>query len=348
AGGLTTLNVMPGSGHLSSGKTVYMKLRYFDETGPRTIDDLVYRFDDGDVMGGLKMANGTNPMRDNGANGWPGTRGKAAFLVRQQYIKAQEYGRKIEAAGGDESKMPPRDLHLETLLEVMSGKRIVHHHTHRHDDILTVLRLSEEFGFRVVLHHVSEGWKVAEEIAAAGVPCSVIVLDSPGGKLEAADFSLETGRILEEAGVDVSFHTDDWINDSRLFFRDAALAVRYGMSRKGALEALTIRGAEQLDLQGRVGSLTVGKDADFIILDGDPFSVYSKVQQTWVEGRKAFDRSRDKDQLYAVGGYGASQDTAPYFCCYQHLIDQQNAMRFQSRSGIQYGQLIEAGAGGDQ
>jgi imidazolonepropionase-like amidohydrolase len=98
---------------------------------------------------------------------------------------------------------------------VLEGKRVVHHHTHRHDDILTVLRLQREFGFRLVLQHVSEGWKVAREIAAANVPASVIVIDAPGGKLEAVDLSFETGKAIDEAGGLVGFHTDDGITDSR-------------------------------------------------------------------------------------------------------------------------------------
>src|SRR5690606_11652598 len=106
----------------------------------------------------------------------------------------------------DPDKMPERDLALEALVEALEGKRIVHHHTHRHDDIMTVLRLRDEFGLRIVLHHVSEGWKVAEQIAAAGAPCSIIVIDSPGGKLEAVNLSFETGGVLERAGVNVAFH----------------------------------------------------------------------------------------------------------------------------------------------
>ncbi|MEM7313476.1 MAG: amidohydrolase family protein [Planctomycetota bacterium] len=315
AGGLTTLNIMPGSGHLISGQTIYVKLRFSvgrDGT-PTKIDDIFIRDKDDNPVGGLKMANGTNSIRDAP---FPGTRGKSAFLVREQYIKAREYQAKINRAEGDASKLPPRDLHLETLVEAMQGKRIVHHHTHRHDDIMTVLRLSKEFGFPVVLHHVSEGWRVADEIAKAGAPCSMILVDSPGGKLEARYLLMRTGKILEDAGVRTAFHTDDWITDSRIFFRMAALSVRAGMSRKMALEGLTLAGAEMLGLDQRIGSLEPGKDADFIVLNGDPFSVYSKVEQTWVEGRPAFDRSNEEDRLYAVGGYGAGHDQAPYFCCF--------------------------------
>src|SRR5690606_14573333 len=121
------------------------------------------------------------------------------------------------------------------------------------------------------------------------------------------ELSLETGAVLERAGVDVAFHTDDWITDSRLFARSAALAVRAGMSRDKALEALTLAGARMLDLADRVGSLEVGKDADFVILDGDPFALRTRVQETWVEGTKVFDLEDPADRLHAEGGYGAGE-----------------------------------------
>ena len=312
AGGLTTINIMPGSGHLISGQTVYCKLRYY-ESSPRIVDEILIRDKEGFPIGGLKMANGTNSQ---GESPFPGTRGKSAFLVREQYIKAREYQAKVAKANGDVSKLPPRDLHLETLVEAMQGKRIVHHHTHRHDDIMTVIRLSQEFGFQTVLHHVSEGWKVAKEIAQAKLPCSIIVLDSPGGKVEAKDMTFNNGRVLDEAGVKVAFHTDDPITDSRLLTRSAALAVRAGMNRDKAIAGLTLVGAEMLGLGDRIGSLTVGKDADLAIFSGDPLSVYSRVLETWVEGRKAFDLSKPEDQLYAEGGVKAGGDLDPYLCCF--------------------------------
>jgi imidazolonepropionase-like amidohydrolase len=192
AGGITTVNVMPGSGHLISGQTLYLKLR-----DGRTVDDVLIKLEDGSPAGGLKMANGTNSLRGTGS--FPGTRAKSAAIVREQFIKAQEYRSKIERAKGDAEKMPARDLGLEMLVDVLDGRRVVQHHTHRHDDILTVLRLQKEFGFKVVLHHVSEGWKVADEIAKAGVAASIIIVDSPGGKLETRDMSFGTGAALEKA-----------------------------------------------------------------------------------------------------------------------------------------------------
>jgi len=313
AGGITTVNVMPGSGHLISGQTLYLKLR-----DGRTVDDLLLRLPDGSIAGGLKMANGTNSIK---AAPFPGTRAKSAALVREQYIRAREYAGKIKRAGDDAEKMPPRDLALEKLAEMLEGRRVVQHHTHRADDILTVLRLAREFGYKVVLHHVSEGWKVADEIAAAGAACSVIMVDSPGGKLETRDAEWSTPAVLEKAGVLVGFHTDDGVTDSRLFLRSAALGVRAGMTRRGALEAVTLANARIVGLESRVGSLEPGKDADFILLSGDPFSVYTRVEQTWVEGRKVFDLSDPRDHLYAVGGPGAGDPRRAHLCCFTAATD---------------------------
>ncbi len=295
AGGITTINIMPGSGHLMSGQTIYVKMRE-----GKIIEDLLLTNERG-VYGGLKMANGTNPMR--GTSGFPGTRAKSAAMVRELFTKAVEYKKKLDKAGKDSSKLPERDLRMEPLVEALNGKRIVHFHTHKANDILTAMRLAKEFGFRTVLHHVSEAWKVADEIAKEKIPCSIITIEAPGGKLEAVDYSSENGAALEKAGALVALHTDDGITDSRLIMRSAALLIKEGWSHEKALEALTIAGAKMLDLDSRVGSLSVGKDADFIILSGDPFSVYTKVEQTWVEGVKRFDFSNPADRAFLYGGY---------------------------------------------
>ncbi len=308
AGGITTLNIMPGSGHLMSGQTVYLKLR-----GGNTIEDLLFcKNTQTEICGGMKMANGTNSINEKP---FPGTRAKSAAMVRELFIRAQEYRQQIDdfynnSKDDKEAKLPERDLQMEALVQILKGQRIVHFHTHRHDDILTAIRLSQEFKFRLVLHHVSEGWKVAKEIAKAGVPASIIVIDSPGGKLEAVYLLPDCGKYLEEAGVDVAFHTDDPITDSRRFLRSAAIGVREGMSREKALEALTLAGARMLGLDKVIGSLEVGKDADFVVLSGDPFSIYTKVEETWIEGLKVFDLKKPEDKKYAVGGYNVYRSKA--------------------------------------
>ena len=274
-----------------SGQTAYVKLRRAN-----TIEEMLVCDDPmTDVCGGMKMANGTNSMR--GSSGFPGTRARSAALQRGIFYEARAYQKKL--ADGDTT----RDLRMEPLVEILEGRRIVHWHTHRHDDILTALRIAREFGFTPVLHHVSEGWRVAEEIAAAGAPASIIVLDSPGGKLEARGLIFRTGAALEAAGVRTAYHTDDPIVDSRFFLREAALGVRAGMSREAAIESLTLAGAEMLGLADRVGSLEVGKDADLIVLTGDPLSIYTHVEQTWVDGEKVYDYNDPEDRPYATGGY---------------------------------------------
>lgn len=307
SGGVTTVNVMPGSGHLDSGQTLYLKLR--DDAVK--IDDLLIFDKDGKYAGGIKFANGTNPIRATGG-AFPGTRARSAALVRDQLIKAQEYKDKIVKAGNDKAKLPARDLAMEALVEVLDRKRVVHFHTHRHDDILTAIRLSKEFNFRLVLQHVSEAWKVADEIAKSGAPASIIFIDSPGGKLETMDIDFRNGAALEKAGALVGFHTDDSITDSRWLLRSGGLAMRAGMSREKALYALTMAGAKMLDLDSRIGSLETGKDADFLILSGDPLSVYTRIEQTWVEGKKVFDFADPKDRVIATGGKGAGNDGAAH------------------------------------
>ena len=142
------------------------------------------------------------------------------------------------------------------------------------------------------------------------------MIDSPGGKLETVDVRFENGAALEKAGALTGLHTDDGITDSRWFLRSAGLAVRAGMSRDKALYAVTMANAMMLDLDKRVGTLEPGKDADFIVLSGDPLSVYTHVLQTWVEGKKVFDRSDPKDYLIATGGFGAGADGDAHVNCF--------------------------------
>jgi imidazolonepropionase-like amidohydrolase len=185
----------------------------------------------------------------------------------------------------------------------------VHFHSHRADDLLSALRLAREFGLRLVLHHASEGYLVASEIAQQKVPVSANVVDSPGGKHENSERRLENLAILAAAGVDVAVHTDDPITDSRFFLRSAALAIRGGLPFDRALEAITLAGARMLGLDHRIGSLEPGKDADFIVLSGEPFSIWTLVEETWVEGRRAFSRNDPEQRRFQVGG--RSEEDSP-------------------------------------
>jgi imidazolonepropionase-like amidohydrolase len=300
AGGVTTANLMPGSGNVVGGQTVYVKLRGQSVEAMR-----IHGRDGHPVLGGMKMANGENPKRTwGGLEKAPATRMGVAFLERKLFAEALDYREKWRRFREKKEKEPPaRDLRLEPMLEVLSGDRIVHHHTHRADDILTVLRLADEFGHRVVLHHATEAPLVAREIAAREVPVSTIVVDAPGGKAEALALRFENAGILERAGVEVAIHSDDLITSSRLLLRSAALAVRGGMSEAGALRAVTLAAAEMLDLGERIGSLDPGKDADFVVLSGPPFSVRTRVLETWIEGEQVYDFADPVDRLYQTGGF---------------------------------------------
>jgi len=302
AGGLTTVNVMPGSGHLMSGQTVYLKLRL----DPGSIEDWLFCDDPAtDICGSMKMANGTNSMRDKP---FPGTRAKSAAMVRELFVRAQNHLANLERArrDGDEKageKAPERDLGLEAVAQVLSGERRVQFHTHRHDDIATILRLRREFGFDFVVQHGTESWMLADELAQEGIGVSFTLVDSPGGKEEILRMRMDAPALLERAGVAVSLNTDDPITDSRLLLRTAAIAHRNGLSREGALRAVTLVSARQLGLGDRIGSLEPGKDADIVVLSGDPLSVYTQVLETWVEGEQVYDASNPEHHEYAVGGW---------------------------------------------
>lgn len=322
AGGITTVNVMPGSGKLMGGQTAYFKLR-----DTAVVDEMLFcERPEGDdappqrragICGGMKMANGTNPQ---GKGGDPRSRMGAAFLQRKALLEGRARAelaakhvavddlpkRKRAAAKKDLKKLKP-DIEAEALAQVARGERTVHFHTHRADDIVSVLRLQEEFGIDVVLHHVSECWKVPELLD--GVAVSLILVDAPGGKEEADELYLSNAGVMEQAGARVALHTDDPITDSRHFLRMAGLAVRGGMTPEGALAALTLEPARMMRLDHRVGRIAPGLDADLVVLSGPPLSAWSHIEQTWIEGELVFDRSRPADRALAVGGDARSLES---------------------------------------
>ncbi len=302
AGGVTTANIMPGSANVIGGQTLYVKLR------GRTIDAM--RLTPGKVLGGLKMANGENPKRWNydARKQPPATRMKLAAMQREHFQKARDYQRQWQTyrkakSEGKDVAPPDTDLSLEPLVEVLERRRTVHFHSHRADDLLTAVRLSQEFDFELVLQHATEGYRVAEELARAKVPASLTLVDSPGGKLEVAGLLEENAALLDKAGVLVAINTDDSITESRFLLRTGAIAVRGGLSEDAALRALTINGARMMHLDDRLGSLAAGKDADFAVLSGPPFSVYTQVLQTWIDGVPVFRRDRPADWPYQGGGF---------------------------------------------
>jgi imidazolonepropionase-like amidohydrolase len=301
AGGVTTANIMPGSGNAIGGQTLYVRLKGTVIEAMRIMSTR--------ILGGIKFANGENPKGVYGAKGQaPGTRMKIAALQREQLTKAQTYKRQWDnynkaKAGGKTVTPPDRDINLEPLVEALERKRTVHFHCHRADDIMTAVRLSEEFGFELVLQHCTEGYLVAEELARRGIFVSLTLIDSPGGKPEVMGLLEENAAILTKAGVTVAINTDDSITESRFFLRTGAIAVRGGLSEDNALKTLTINGAKMLHLDDRIGSLEKGKDADFVVLSGKPFSVYTHVLQTYIEGEKVFDRDQHEDWTHQAGGF---------------------------------------------
>jgi len=301
AGGVTSANVMQGSGNVIGGQTVYVKYR------GRTVEEMMIK--SSRTVGGLKMANGENPKRAYGSKGKaPGTRMKTFALQREEFIKAREYMRKWDVyrtklAEGKDVSPPEVNLDLEPLVEVLQGKRTVHFHTHRADDIRSVLRLKDEFGFDLVVQHGTEAYKLAGELAQRHVPVSMTIIDSPGGKAETVNLSEECGRELNAAGVKMMINTDDPVTENRFLLRTGSIAVRGGLAEGVALKALTSNAAEALHLDDRIGSLEAGKDADFVVLTGAPFSIWTRVLRTYIDGQKVFDLDDDLQRRYQTGGF---------------------------------------------
>ncbi len=307
AGGITTANIMPGSGNVIGGQTLYVKLR------GRTIEAM--RLTPDAVLGGLKMANGENPKSYNfGRNkSAPATRMKLAAMQRAEFVKAREYKRKWDAyrkakADTKDATEPERDIAIEPLVEVLERRRTVHFHCHRADDLMSAVRLAKEFGFELVLQHATEGYRIAKELAEAKIPVSLTLIDSPGGKLEAMGLLEENAAALTKAGVKVAINTDDPVTESRFYLRTGAIAVRGGMTELEALRAMTLHPAQMMHLDARLGSLAKGKDADFVVLSGSPFSSYTHVEQTWIDGKLVFDRAKQRDWAYQAGGFALGDD----------------------------------------
>src|ERR687891_337078 len=256
------------------------------------------------AMPGIKFALGENVKRSSTPNQpgvqrrYPNTRMGVEETIRDAFTRARDYKKAWDeyraAAGKDKDLIPPRrDLQLEPLVEILEGKRYVHAHCYIASEILMLINLADEFGFKIkTFQHVLEGYKVAKEIAAHGAGASIFA-DSWGYKIEAYDAIPYNAAIMTRAGVVVSMNSDSDERARRLNI-EAAKAIRYGdLTEEEALKLITINPAIQLGIQNRVGSLEVGKDADLAIWTEHPLSVYSRVDTTLVDGVIFFDRQQD-------------------------------------------------------
>jgi imidazolonepropionase-like amidohydrolase len=219
-------------------------------------------------------------------------------VIREAFNEAKQYKTTWDAydaqvAKGEHPIPPRKDLKLEPLKEVLEGKRFVHAHCYRADEILMLIRVADDYGFKIkTFQHVLEGYKVAKEIAAHGAGGSTFS-DWWGYKAEAYDAIPYNAAVMTKKGVVSSLNSDD-AELMRRLNTEAAKAMKYGgLTREEALALVTINPAKQLGVSDRVGSIEVGKDADIVIYDKDPLSNYAKVQKVWIDGNKYFDRDSD-------------------------------------------------------
>jgi imidazolonepropionase-like amidohydrolase len=283
-GGLTTANVLHGSANPIGGQNAVIKLRWGQ--GP---NELLFQ----NAPQGIKFALGENVKQANwnGSGRYPQTRMGVEQIIRDAFRAAQDY-RHVHKTYYRNSKAqrkiaPPRkNLELEALAEILEGKRLVHCHSYRQDEILMLTRIAEDFGFKIAtFQHVLEGYKVADRIADHGAGASTFS-DWWQYKYEVIDAIPHNGAIMAKNDVLVSFNSDD-DELARRLNTEAAKAIKYGdLSEEEALKFVTINPAKQLHIDQFVGSLEEGKDADFVIWDGNPLSIYSKVEETWIEGKK--------------------------------------------------------------
>ena len=282
AGGLTTAHIKHGSANPIGGENVIVKMRWGAlpedlklENSPRTV----------------KFALGENPKRSQGR--YPNTRMGTQEIIRDHFMAARDYERDWQRWEADGEGIPPRrDLRMEAILDILGQELLISSHGYRADEFLALVRLAEEFGFRVqTLQHGVEAYKIAPELAASGV-AAVVWSDWGAFKLEAYDATVYNARILIEAGVTTSLHSDNSQIASRMNW-EAGKLLRTGLTEEQALSTVTSGSAKAIAIDDRVGSLEAGKDADFVIWNGNPLSQFTRAEQTWVDGRRYFSLEED-------------------------------------------------------
>lgn len=301
AGGVTTSNILHGSANPIGGLNVVIKHRWGEDA-----EGLVFE----GAPPGIKFALGENPKRSRGTppgveRRYPATRMGVVDVIRRAFVEARAYRqafRDYEAAkaAGRPALPPRRDLKLEPLVEILEGERMVHAHCYRQDEILQLLRVAEEFGFRIAtLQHVLEGYKVADEIAEHGAGASTFS-DWWAYKVEAYDAIPHNAALMAERGVLVSINSDS-AEEARHLNQEAAKTVKWGgMTEEQALATITINAAIHLGIGDRVGSIEVGKDADLAVFDRHPLSTFAVNRFTVVDGEVLFSMERDREMREAM------------------------------------------------
>lgn len=293
AGGVTTINVLHGSANVIGGQNAVLKLRF-----GRPAEELYFE----GAPRGIKFALGENPKRSNfpslpgASRRYPATRMGVEDLLRWWFTQAKEYREEWDRFERESRRnrnlVPPRkDLRLEALADILRGEIRVHAHSYRADEIVMLLDVADEFGFKIAsLQHVLEGYKVADEIARHGAGASTFA-DNWAYKIEAYDAIPHNMALMTARGVRVSINSDSGERIRRLY-QEAAKAMKYGgVTEEQALAMITLNAAADLGLEHRVGSIEVGKDGDLAIFNGHPFAPASRVEMTIIDGRVYFDRS---------------------------------------------------------
>jgi imidazolonepropionase-like amidohydrolase len=293
-GGVLAVNVNPGSANPIGGQTVAVKC------WGRTVDDMVLR-----EPAGLKSALGENPKRVYGErNEIPSTRLGTAAVIRGAFVAAQNYQAKLAASASasasasedisSERTVVERDLKLEALSRVLRREIPWRQHCHRADDIATAMRMAREFGYDLVIDHGTEAYLLADQIAAASIPVIIGPLFTSRSKVELRNRSLANPGRLAAAGVTIAITTDHPVVPIHFLIHQATLAVKEGLSPETALRAVTINPARILGVDARIGSLSVGKDADLVIWSGDPLDVMSRAELAFQDGREIYRYDHDR------------------------------------------------------
>lgn len=277
SGGVTSVVIKPGSGNPIGGQTVAVK------TWGRTAFDMVF-----DEAVSVKSALGENPKRVYGdKQQTPSTRLGVAAIIREAFTNARNYAAQREHARAD-GKPFDTDLTLETLAKVLDGELYWDQHTHRADDIVTAIRLAEEFGYKLVVNHGTEGHLIADVLAEKDVPVILGPLFTTRSKVELRNRTLRSAGILARAGVTIAITTDHPVVPINFLVFQAALAVKDGLEPEAALRALTVNPARMLSLDDRIGSLKPGLDADIVLWSGDPLDVMNRAMRVFVRGREVY------------------------------------------------------------